>query len=293
MKASWLRKQISWLSYKARFGGIEGKCGGGIGGKGRGLVLLFACILASRICTKPWDPTIRSHRLLQPCLADSARVGTDLLIVSEIQGDQTATFSKGTVCFDTLGITNITGTWRQGNPGGLVKIFYSNGSRLKGMMRGGALHGLVKTFRCKYDSCNINDEDVSPTYLDSLLVYHQGRISRDSFSWWFLVGGGALVCQSNSLGQADGSGCGYLYPDLRVGLAGEWREGRMVSASPATISSLSLESGLMRVEFLIKSPNLVYTEDISTRTNISTQPLLQDPYEMETVYVADSIIQGA
>ena len=43
--------------------------------------------------------------------------------------------------------------------------------------------------------------------------------------------------------QADGSGCGYLYPDLRVGLAGEWREGRMVSASPATISSLSLESG--------------------------------------------------
>jgi len=49
MKASWLRKQISWLSYKARFGGIEGKCGGGIGGKGRGLVLLFACILASVI----------------------------------------------------------------------------------------------------------------------------------------------------------------------------------------------------------------------------------------------------
>ena len=56
-------------------------------------------------------------------------------------------------------------------------------------------------FRCKYDSCNINDEDVSPAYLDSLLVYHQGRISRDSISWWFLVGGGALVCQSNSLGQ--------------------------------------------------------------------------------------------
>ena len=57
MKASWLRRQISWLSYKARFGGIEGKCGGwiggkcggGIGGKGRGLVLLFACILASVI----------------------------------------------------------------------------------------------------------------------------------------------------------------------------------------------------------------------------------------------------
>ena len=33
--------------------------------------------------------------MLQPCLADSARVGTDLLIVSEIQGDQTATFSQG------------------------------------------------------------------------------------------------------------------------------------------------------------------------------------------------------
>ena len=54
MKASWLRRQVSWLYYKARFGGIGGKggggiggkCGGGIGGKGRGLVLLFACILA-------------------------------------------------------------------------------------------------------------------------------------------------------------------------------------------------------------------------------------------------------
>jgi len=175
-----------------------------------------------------------------------------------------------------------------------------DGSVLHAAMHRGVINGMVKKLRCKYQDCDLEledkDENIEPRveqYLEYLAIYQDGRVLQAAPSWWFPVGGGALFCTPDHKVKADGSDCLYLYPDLKTGLAGFWRAGSMVQATPAVLTGLHLQLGMLIPEFRLTRPSLFYKEDISNSHTISKQPLVPDIFEEQRVYVAESVLANA
>ena len=50
----------------------------------------------------------------------------------------------------------------------------------------------------------------------------------------------------DNFSKAEGDGCVYLYPDIKVGLVGTWKDGEMVTARPAKLIGFSSISGMVK-----------------------------------------------
>ena len=103
-----------------------------------------------------------------------------------------------------------------------------------------------------------------------------------------------LTCSPDPDSLPRGQDCTYLYPDYSTALMGSWTSGRMMEARQATLVNIRLARG--ELELVVRptpgKEDLLYREDISTSTIISSQPHLTDPLEERTEYVAQSGIEN-
>ena len=132
-----------------------------------------------------------------------------------------------------------------------------------------------------------DEADSVPDRLESLLV---GRLA----GWWLPVGGGALHCQPDTDGLPRGPACTFLYPDLNTALHGHWEAERLAGAAPGRLVGLDTTGPLPRPLVELESgTGQVYRQEVSTAVLVAELPLLEDPYEQRTVYVAESGQAGA
>jgi hypothetical protein len=240
-------------------------------------------------------------RMFENCIADIVVVAENTVKLIDVQGDAKAEFGDDSFCGNALGIASIEGVWDIGGLDGSVNITYSDGRYMEAVFRRGVIWGIVKTFRCLYGPCNVWEEEATvnhdiavPKYLESLSEYRAGRpASRPA--WWFPVGGGAIFCRPDSDGLPDGEGCSYIYQDWATVLVGEWVSGRMRVAVEGKLENLDNNEKMLKPEIQEIQERLdrEYGYDLSSSTVISSDPLLEDPFEQKTVYVAESALENA
>jgi len=239
-------------------------------------------------------------QIFENCIADVVTVNEDTATLSAVHGHAKVDFSEDSYCVGSHGIAAIEGVWDEGRVDGSVNITYTDGRYSEAVLRRGVIWGIVKTYRCLYGPCNVWEEEEDrlevsiPQYLDSLIEYRAGRPAARP-AWWFPVGGGAIFCRPDSDGLPDGEGCAYIYSDYTTVLLGEWVSGRMRGAVEGRLSNLDREEKIMKpvIEEITDRLDREYSFDISSSTVISSEPLLEDPYEQKTVYVAESALENA
>ena len=239
-------------------------------------------------------------RIFENCIADVVTVDEDTATLSDVHGHAKVDFSEDSYCVGTLGIAAIEGVWDEGRVDGSVNITYTDGRYSEAVLRRGVIWGIVKTYRCLYGPCNVWEEEEDrlevsiPQYLDSLIEYRAGRPAARP-AWWFPVGGGAIFCRPDSDGLPDGEGCAYIYSDYTTVLVGEWVSGRMRVAVEGRLRNIDREQKIFKpeIEEITDRLDREYSFDISSSTVISSEPLLEDPYEEKTVYVAESALDNA
>lgn len=240
-------------------------------------------------------------RIFENCIADEVTANDNTVQLSDVDGHVKVEFYINTFCGNTLGVGSIAGKWRNGALDGAANVTYSDGRYMEAVFRRGVIWGIVRTFRCVYGPCDVWEEDdddnnniTDPKYLESLIEYRAGRpASRPA--WWFPVGGGAIICRPDTDRLPDGEGCSYLYPDLTTSLVGEWVAGRMRITVEGKLKKLDRTDKILKVEVEEVKEKLdkVFSLDISSQTVISSHPILEDPFEQKTVYVAESAIENA
>jgi len=240
-------------------------------------------------------------RIFENCIADLVIVDEKTVKLSDIQESAKADFAEDSFCGNALSIAAIEGAWDEGRLDGSVNITYSDGRHSQAVFRRGVIWGIVKTFRCLYGPCNVWEDETDekfdvavPKYLESLIEYRAGRPAARP-AWWFPVGGGAIFCRPDSDGLPDGEGCSYIYQDYATTLVGEWVSGRMRVAVEGKLHNLDNSEKMLKPESVeVKErSDKVFSFDLSSNTVISSDPLLEDPYEQKTVYVAESALEKA
>ena len=73
---------------------------------------------------------------------------------------------------------------------------------------------------------------------------------------------------------------------------GTWEEGRMVAASPAILTSITLVAGIPEPTFTISRGKPTVGLSISTETSVGASPLIGDPYEERVCEVEASKVEG-
>jgi len=213
-----------------------------------------------------------------------------MLELNRLVGEMEVEFGEETVCKESLGIIKVKSNWLHGGMlEGPTNLTLSDGKIMEGLFNRGVAGGLFRTFRCQECEDDVDDE---VWHLESLLEYKEGQVDIDSLAFWFPVGGGLVQCRPDNDILANGHGCVYLYPDLVTGLVGDWVGGRMVNTRQAELVDLDMSTTVIRLVMEIVGDE-IYSEDISTSTKISIQPLLEDPFERKTIYVAESSYQSA
>ncbi|KAG9480122.1 hypothetical protein GDO78_011894 [Eleutherodactylus coqui] len=189
------------------------------------------------------------------------------------------------------------GHFVHGEKNGRGKFFFFDGSALEGFYvddglqgqgvytyeDGGALHGT-------YVDGELNGPAQEYDADGKLIFKGQYRDNiRHGVCWIHYPDGGSLVGEVNEDGEMTGDKIAYVYPDGKTALYGKFIDGEMLEGKLATL--LSIEEG--KPYFEMVPGGKVYIFDKSTSSCISTSPLLPDPYELERVYVAESMISNA
>ena len=183
------------------------------------------------------------------------------------------TFSGGEVA-------KIAGSWREGFLEGRARTDYSAGGYLEGFYQGGVLHGAARLFGI---GC----------YLQEFSFYHRGL--RVGWVYRGLLGGGYLVGQVDRAGELTGPTISYIYPDFRTTITGEFLAGRLVEGKECRVVSSRAEMGdtVIVPEYSDPVSPVTFTEDLATRTRISSTPLVRDPWEDKLVRVKESLLEQA
>ncbi|XP_071975535.1 histone-lysine N-methyltransferase SETD7 [Engystomops pustulosus] len=189
------------------------------------------------------------------------------------------------------------GHFVHGEKNGRGKFFFFDGSTLEGFYvddalqgqgvytyeDGGALHGT-------YVDGELNGPAQEYDADGKLIFKGQYRDNiRHGVCWIYYPDGGSLVGEVNEEGEMTGEKISYVYPDGKTALYGKFIDGEMLEAKLASL--VSVEEGKPYFEIIPGSK--VYSFDKSTSSCISTSPLLPDPYELDRVYVAVSMISNA
>nr|XP_033795407.1 histone-lysine N-methyltransferase SETD7 isoform X1 [Geotrypetes seraphini] len=189
------------------------------------------------------------------------------------------------------------GNFVHGEKNGHGKFSFFDGSTLEGFYVDDALHGQgVYTYEDggalhgSYVDGELNG--AAQEYdTDGRLIF-KGQYKeniRHGICWIYFPDGGSLVGEVNEEGEMTGDKIAYLYPDMRNALYGKFIDGEMIEGRLATLASI--EEGKPQFELIPDSS--IYSFDKSTSSCISTNSFLPDPYEMERVYVAESLISSA
>lgn len=149
---------------------------------------------------------------------------------------------------------------------------------MEGFFEKGILHGFVR----KYDS---------KQRLSSFGFYQNGR---PAWIWWELIeGGGSLVgFIDESTGELTGPEVVYIYPDFKTGLMGFFREGQLKSAQTVRLECVLNENNIF-VPLFTDPEGPMFKKEVSDTENMTSDPLLSDPYEDEMVEVRQSSVPFA
>ena len=114
-------------------------------------------------------------------------------------------------------------------------------------------------------------------------------------AWLGLVGSGFIYGPVDENGRPSGKDVIFIYPDFQTALVGTFEGGVMISAVEGEIAGvICLESGILepRVQIIEDKRDVVYSYDPSSSEQISSQPLLRDPYESKRVEIRSSGIDS-
>ena len=84
-----------------------------------------------------------------------------------------------------------------------------------------------------------------------------------------------------------------LFPGLKLGLYGEFTNGKMVSAKPVKISGFTCQFDMLKPQFEFYDNVNEFAYDPASTDKLSSHPTLKDPLEEEYLEVQTSTIQGA
>ena len=100
---------------------------------------------------------------------------------------------------------------------------------------------------------------------------------------------GFLYGKVDSSGLFTGDNIAFIYPDLKTGLYGKFRNGELVEATAVNIVAHRMKNGVKELRFKEAEPfHVVWTRDVSNETCIGTHPKVTEPHERKSVYVASS-----
>ena len=110
---------------------------------------------------------------------------------------------------------------------------------------------------------------------------------------------GLLYGMVDSTGRFSGDNITFVYPDLRTGLHGTFRDGELVAATEVRIVAARCRGGMK--ELLLAdsrpaggpSPARLWRREDTNATFLGSWPLVMDPHERRAVYAAPSRIAGA
>ncbi|ORX92275.1 SET domain-containing protein [Basidiobolus meristosporus CBS 931.73] len=163
--------------------------------------------------------------------------------------------------------SSLSGEYLEDELNGPGKYIFADGSYLEGTYEHGDLNGPAKEY----------DEEGELTFEG---VYKDNV--RCGVGKFYFEDGGSLCGPLDEEGEVSGSSCTYEFPDGSC-LKGTWEAGEMVTA----------HYYLPKNGELIQDSEVTYSHDKSTRSRISQDPLLPDPYETSRVYVKPSLIPGS
>ncbi|KAK9767277.1 Histone-lysine N-methyltransferase setd7 [Basidiobolus ranarum] len=196
---------------------------------------------------------------------------------------------KGELTYEKSGVKFI-GEFKQGEKYGYGCLYFEDGSSLSGEYIEDELHGSGKYIFANgsyiegtYEHGDLNGP--AKEYDEEGELTFEGEYKdniRSGIGKFYFEDGGNLTGSLNEEGEVTGSQCTYEFPDGSC-LKGTWEDGEMVSA----------QYYIQKNGELVKDSEISYTQDISTDTIISKDPLLRDPYETSRVYVQKSKIPNS
>merc|ERR1719458_2095804 len=89
-----------------------------------------------------------------------------------------------------------------------------------------------------------------------------------------------------------GDGVAFIYPDFKTALLGSFNSGEMVAAREVTVAGYDEESDSLIFE-PPKHPSTIFTYDPAEGDNMSSEPMLKDPYESRLAEIGQSTIPKA
>ena len=81
----------------------------------------------------------------------------------------------------------------------------------------------------------------------------------------------------------------FVYPDFKTALLGSFNSGEMVAAREVTVAAYDRESDSLTFE-PPKHPSTIFTYDPAEGDNMSSEPMLKDPYESRLAEIRQSTI---
>lgn len=159
----------------------------------------------------------------------------------------------------------------------MVIRFHDN-TWLEGYFKDGILHGFCRHFDLK----------------DRLTFVGMHRNGKPFGTCWKIIrGGGCVVGRVDEEGILSGTKIAYIYPDFKTALLGTFKDGVMVAAQEATVTSSITDYGCIQVPCFSEPAGQPFEREISTFDSVTRAPVLRDPYESSTVEVHQSRVAGA
>ena len=104
--------------------------------------------------------------------------------------------------------------------------------------------------------------------------------------WYHLIAEGGIVVTADEESA-------FIYPDCKTALIGNFDGTVLVSAKVTSLVEVVEENRLLVPLFADPKGPEIYTRDIADFDHVTSQPLLPDPYESQTVEVRPSTVPGA
>ena len=178
---------------------------------------------------------------------------------------------------------SIEGQWQDSLMEGEMKIETDEGGWIEGYYHHGVAHGFQRIFGLKENS-----------YSSRPSFRFAGRYFRGiarGFCWQGLFGGGILCGYVDPVdGTFTGSDIAFIYPDFETVLRGQFKDGKVMKGQICKLIGAKTERGWFMPVFT-KPSGQTYEFEAPSKKSLGKNPLLQDPWEAERVYVKTSMLE--
>ena len=127
--------------------------------------------------------------------------------------------------------------------------------------------------------------------------YHKKRSILSDKGWVGVEGSpkniqGFLYGRIGINGKITGNHAAYIYPRSNLALVGKFQNNQMKSAQKAIVEKVLCQNNILTIEFgKLSGPH--FHLSISTNASIGDMPLVQDPYEANTVTIKKSSLPNS